>query len=112
MSTTTKSRNIICIDIDILIDSSLKSQVSFATIPIKKEAEFFLKELAKDFLIMLHSNSDLEQVNQWLSYNSIKKHVYIVSNYTPKNGLRADIHLFNYHKNYTNMLKAIRKYGK
>ena len=112
MPTTTKFKNIVCIDIDILIDSSLKSRVSFATTPIKKEAKFFLKELAKDFLIMLHSNSDLEQIDQWLAYNSIKELVYIVSNYAPKNGLRADVHLFNYHKNYTGMLRAIRKYGK
>ena len=107
----TNYKSIICIDFDILIDNQLKTE-QIAKAPIKNEARIFLKELSKDFLIMLYSKLNHELVSQWLTNNSIKDLIYIISNNIPKSVTTANIHLLNYHKNYKKMLEAINKYGK
>lgn len=103
-------RKTICIDCDVLLDGLSEDNWRFDK-PMRKGAKTFLKELSEDFNIMLYSKQELDSVVKWLIYNKIENLIYSITQSKPLAFMSVNEHLYNYHRNYNRMLKAIRKYG-
>jgi hypothetical protein len=72
--------------------------------------EIFLKELSKDFNIIIHTTREVSSVSRWLDENELGEYITEITNTKPRAVVYLDDRAVNFNGSYLKALEDIYKF--
>ena len=78
--------------------------------PLKKEAENFLKELNKEFDVIIFSARNILLVQKWINDNNLSQYIHSITNKKVPAFLHIDDRCLQFKGNYQTTIKQIKNF--